>query len=243
MDEEKLLKPDAELIVIDEASIEDTEQKVESFTEESTRVFLEDVDTMIEDRSSYIDEGGAAKVYSFNVDVTPDQQRMICVKILKERQENPDIAYNKGNSVGEEAKFLEDVTGIEAGGVRSPYYLGHYKSEDKNLLLMEELNAVNLQHILNGTESFPEKFDVNEEFKGLENYLKMLHEMGIAHGDIEARNIMIDRESGQCYVIDFGRSVRLNLLKDETQKKENIDNDYYTLDKVFIETDNILTNT
>lgn len=54
---------------------------------------------------------------------------------------------------------------------------------------------------------FPEHFDHERFISGLRAYIKVMHdEYRIHHRDLHSGNIMIDRETGDARVIDFGKS-------------------------------------
>jgi tRNA A-37 threonylcarbamoyl transferase component Bud32 len=93
------------------------------------------------------------------------------------------------------------------------------------------LDAVNLQLVINGDEMMPDNFNKEEFFDSLGEYVGEMHfQKNIAHGDLYARNIMVDRVTGKPYVIDFGRSVNMtNLSKQERIKKE--DANFHLMDK------------
>ncbi len=176
---------------------------------------------------NYIDQGGLAKVYSMG-------DRDICIKIMRNRHlsANPN-AYDLGAKPLEEFVIMETLHGFDRGGIRAPIPEACIESGDSSAIIMERLDAVNLQHVLNGQEKMPEGFKSREFFTSLDEYLNALHsEKGIAHMDLYPRNIMIDRKTGKAFVIDFGRAQRIfNLGEDEKQKR--IDADFDRYDEMF----------
>ena len=181
-----------------------------------------------EDEENYIDHGGIAKVYSFG-------PRQICIKIMKDRHLSPyrDM-YDLGNRPVEEFTIMEQLHGFSKGGIRSPVAEALIESGESVAIIMERLDAVNLQHILNGTEKMPKNFDQKKFFDSLDEYLNGLHtEMGVAHLDLDPRNIMVDRKTGEAYVIDFGRSSFLHKLSGE-DRKIKIDKDWDKYDALYL---------
>lgn len=164
------------------------------------------VESVVEDESRFIDKGGAGTVHR----IAPG----ICIKSMENRHTREDARnFDLGASPYEEAGFLYQMGNFEVAGVRSPKYLGYIaerKQGGKAFLLMEELDAFSLAHALSDDYEveLPDTFDIEKTFEALEMYFDELHtRQKVAHGDIAARNIMIDRDTGMPYVIDFGRSV------------------------------------
>jgi serine/threonine protein kinase len=50
--------------------------------------------------------------------------------------------------------------------------------------------------------------------------LKKLHDSGIYHGDLHTGNILYDKDNKEIKIIDFGKSIILDKLRDEKEKKE-----------------------
>lgn len=185
-------------------------------------------------QENYIDHGGAAKVYSLD-------KNDICVKVMKDRHvsENAQM-YDLGARPIEEFRFMEMLHNFSHGGVRAPIAEAYLESGESTAIVMEKLNAVNLQHILNGTEELPEGFDADKFLEDLDNYINALHtEKNLAHMDLYPRNIMLDRNNAQCYVIDFGRAQDVSKLPEHEQQKR-FDNDYARYDEVFNQLDKFI---
>lgn len=184
---------------------------------------------VFDNEKNYIDHGGAAKVYSLG-------DREICVKIMRNRHmsENSEM-FNLGNRPVVEFAIMERVHGLHKGGVRSPTAEACLESGDSSAIVMEKLDAVNLQHVLNGTVDLPKNFDNKKFFHSMDEYLNALHdEMGVAHMDLFPRNIMIDKKTGEAYVIDFGRAELLGTLPDGLRQKK-IDDDWNRYDILYLE--------
>jgi RIO-like serine/threonine protein kinase len=215
---------------------EEDEQTIDLETIARTKEFIENLDAVegldtvavaeikerLSDPERYLDKGGAAVVYTLSNDV--------CIKVLTDRHssisENREH-YDLGVSVEEEAEILRILTSFSKSGVRTPAYKALVKSSKPGgtaAIVMEQLNAVNLKHVLLGKEEMPSSFNREKFFEALETYLVALHEeMRFAHNDLEARNIMVDRETGLPYVIDFGRAKRLEGKEDTDSKKAQSD--------------------
>jgi serine/threonine protein kinase len=131
----------------------------------------------------------------------------ICFKLIRNFSE-----YTNCNSITEEFSFLDEVYNLEVNGTRAPRPRMCFECEDIHMLVMETLNAVNLEDVIKKKEKLPDNFDLEKSFKDLEEYFNILNKKyKITHGDVYPRNLMIDRESGQFYVIDFGKAERIRL--------------------------------
>jgi serine/threonine protein kinase len=179
----------------------------------------------------YIDHGGAGEVYAI--------PSGYCIKVTSDmhHSEHADM-LNLGNSVKQEAVFLERLSMIRKKGnaTRTPVYVGYAIRDDgKDLIIMERLDAVNMQWVMDGRSQLPPGFDIEQFFSELESYLDYIQEkMHISHGDIAARNIMIDRATGAPRLIDFGRS-RFHLRQDERERDAIYQKDWDDLQKVYDE--------
>ena len=168
---------------------------------EATRL-KEDILLFIGDEENYLGEGGVGTVFRLG------RGSGICIKIIANRHNSANASMmNLGNDVDEEVQFLIDLEDVEVEGVSSTRYISYFRGSDYNAIIMEELDAVNLQDILLGNAKFPKNFDLETAFAALEKYIDHIQmEKGIVHNDLEARNIMIDNNTGFFKVIDFGRA-------------------------------------
>lgn len=198
--------------------------------------YLSLVKEAFDDQGNYIDHGGTAKVYSFG-------ERAVCIKIMKDRHlsANKEM-YDLGNRPIVEFALMEHLHDFKKGGVRSPVAEACIESGESSMIIMEKLDAVNVQHVLNGSEGMPESFNFEKFCGSLEEYIDGLHqEKGIAHLDLFPRNVMIDRKTGAPYVIDFGRSELLNNLSDE-EKQKSMDDDWNKYDELYLSLESFLEN-
>jgi len=180
--------------------------------------------------SSYMDEGGAAVVHEL--------PGGLCMKIMHDRHSSKDASLmNLGNTVAQESHFLRALENFSVSGVRTPRYIAHIESTlpgEPNIIIMEKLDAVNLQHVLNGTAEVPENFDAKIFFDALDAYIQALSEVHhIAHRDLEPRNVMIDRSTGLPYVIDFGRARSLRGLS-VSDRRSLVDGDDLAVEKIYV---------
>ncbi len=158
-------------------------------------------------------------VYSFR-----SENRNLCIKqmstdarqnnerLFKNRTIDSVIANRTSALIKKELKFMNTLRNLEVDGVRTPKPLFAFKSDVMRGIVMEELHAMTMQRIVEGQttlgirDELPENFDIDDFFSRLRSYIIAMHKKGIIHGDIALRNIMIDRETGAPYLIDFGDS-------------------------------------
>lgn len=176
--------------------------------DETALAFAEYVCRSINTPKNYIDKGGAGSVYRL--------AEGVCIKVMTPRRLSPNAGLmDIGNHPLIEANILRSLAARSVSGVRVPYCYGFLeakRAEDFDYLLMEELDAVNLQHMILGKVSAPASFDPMVFTDALTDYIQDIHHAGVAHGDLEARNVMVDRSTGLPRLIDFGRARLLGSL-------------------------------
>jgi hypothetical protein len=166
----------------------------------------------ISDPSRFMDKGGAGSVFNVN--------DSICIKMIEDRQgleerrareeDREPFHLDLGNRPHMEARIQERMNDLVVGGVRSPQLVQYIQGETWHGLIMERLNAVNLQYVLNRKAPLPEQFNKDKFLQSLGDFLEETHERKkIYHGDLFPRNVMIHNETGDARVIDWGRSGQL----------------------------------
>lgn len=205
--------------------------------EEAERIKRETIEFLysFEEERYFIDKGGAGMVYKI--------PSGYCIKIIEDRSKSKNRnMFDLGNPPLVEARFQERMSQTTfSGKTRVPKYMGTIESEVDHLhsaIIMERLNATNLQHIINGAAPLPENFSIHDFFEDLERFVQHMHEVEeIAHCDLYARNIMIDNETSDPRLIDFGRAVNLRKIESPAKRKELIDQDFLRLDEAYIALD------
>jgi hypothetical protein len=172
---------------------------------------LQDLEVIIT-RDNFIDQGGAGAVYAVGE---------VCFKIFWPHKDG-DFERTGTDPIKREAEFLMRVNDFSIAGVRTPRCFGYYRLpadyEGKSGLEMERVRGVNLQHVMNGTETPPQAFNPITFMDALWEYFEELHKRGILHNDVAGRNIMIAEETGLPVVIDLGEAIDLNTLNDKDRK-------------------------
>jgi tRNA A-37 threonylcarbamoyl transferase component Bud32 len=154
----------------------------------------------ISNPENYLGEGGAAMVFDL------DGNR--CAKLMKNRHNSHNAhMYDLGNSPRDEAGIQNILKDFRVAGVFAPNILSEFHGAESSVIIMEKLDAVNLQLILNQEEEMPAGFNLEDFFKNLKEFIGAMHDKkGIAHADLESRNIMVDKKTACPRVIDFGRA-------------------------------------
>jgi len=139
----------------------------------------------------------------------------ICYKKFK-----PNAEKQMRNTAAQEMKFMEKVYGLD-DEVKTPLPMGLAEVVIRNnesgalflnkIIAMEQFkNSTRLEDVIEPKnqelkKDFPESFDLENFFSKLENFTEKMHsELSIYHGDLFSRNILIDNETGNPIVIDFG---------------------------------------
>jgi len=84
-----------------------------------------------------------------------------------------------------------------------------YMSEEAHMTRMEKINGASIQDLIMHHEFYKElieTLDLEKITLQLETILAQLHDQEFVHGDVSIRNIMIDEETGEPRLIDFGTS-------------------------------------
>lgn len=186
---------------------EKTKQKLKKITQEA-----------LEDKIESIGSGTTAKV------VVSDQDANFCYKVITNVNN-----YRKGNDVKQETEFLDKLTDIEGIHTRVPKPYSYEMNKQGHLYTMERLNAVSLQEILDGAQPLPAEFDVQAFFQDLEEFIKKMHQKGVYHRDLSnPGNIMVDKNTGMPYIIDFGASTKSKGSSEDPYRKTNANGDMVT---------------
>lgn len=143
--------------------------------------------------------------------VQPD----VCFKILFDEEELP----TGTNDISREADIQHTIARMgERHGVRAPEPYFFVVESGMRAIVMEYLNAASVRRILRGGEPFPQNFDPERFFESLSGYMQDMHEAGYYHRDLHGGNVLVDRETGAPYVIDFGLSTYAPIADQDTYR-------------------------
>lgn len=127
-----------------------------------------------EQEQFFIDRGGVGEVYRL--------PQGFCIKIMDPRHNSKHKhLFDLGNSALQEYHFQEIMARTRAKGTaRTPRVIGVLTGlfqNDKSALIMEQLDAVNLEHALLRRQRLPGNFEIDSFFDNLEMYSNMLTSM------------------------------------------------------------------
>lgn len=195
--------------------------------------FAEYITARVTNPDHFLGLGGAGMVFALD--------HSVCVKMVDNRHAAPDAAkYDLGNTAKQEAEIQNRMRGVVVDGVFAPHVVGYYSGQESCAILMEQLDAMNLQMILNNQENLPADFDIECFIDGLYGYVDTMHERGVVHCDLEPRNVMIDRATGTARVIDFGRAKVMDDPKDEATARAK-QGDLQSIDTIYQQLENFLS--
>ncbi|MGB4942799.1 MAG: phosphotransferase [Candidatus Moraniibacteriota bacterium] len=129
-----------------------------------------------------------------------------CMKIVR----NFGSVYTSGNDVRKETHLLDELSDLQAANIRTPEPLAFIKTDSLHGIVMERLNAVSIKDIVEQQLPVPETFDFQEFFSRIRQYLNAMHERRIFHRDLHWGNIMVNLETNEGFVIDFGTGIDLS---------------------------------
>jgi serine/threonine protein kinase len=125
----------------------------------------------------------------------------VCYKVMFPMDRIP----NGTNDISVEADLQDEIAAMgEVHGVRAPKVFSFIHEGAMRAITMERLNAVSMRDVIDGKESLPDAFKQNSFMDKLERYITDLNARGYYHRDLHEGNVMIDKETGAPYVIDFG---------------------------------------
>ena len=111
----------------------------------------------------------------------------------------------KVNDIEDELKFQDEAVQL---GVRSPKpILSLTTATGKEFMVMETIKGHSPKDIMEHNIQLPSVYNRDQFWERLQNMLKTLHDKDIHHRDIHAGNIMMDFESGEPVILDYGCAV------------------------------------
>lgn len=179
---------------------------------------LESIDSTFGDETYFIGEGTVGKVYS--MPYAPH----VCVKYITDK----DMLQKHGNTVRQEIEYLIELDDFVVGNIQAPQVLFNYKSQVIEAFGMKTIDGLSLDKIIADRNScdFLEvirKQDVKDVVKNMKDFITKMHEeKKIVHRDLAPRNIMVDR-NGVWYVIDFGKSKKIEIGDSSTELSQQSD--------------------
>lgn len=146
----------------------------------------------------------------------------VCYKIMHENAE-----YQFRHSAYSEGEFLVKAENISRSSdvkIPKPYYSILAKNENGSefeVLVMERLHAKSIKDILHNNLDVPENFNFKEFVSRIEKFFLKLHEQKIHHRDAHGGNIMIEDETSNPCIIDFGSATVAMLSSEDPYQQTN----------------------
>lgn len=126
---------------------------------------------------------------------SPEQS--ICVKQITDS--SPEFSLN---NVREEMNFMSEAI---SAGVRVPRPMMAVRlKKEGDFIVMETIKGSSLRDILTGEAELPETYDHDRFWDRLTSLVGRLNNNNIYHRDLHDGNVMIERETGEPVIIDFG---------------------------------------
>jgi len=166
------------------------------------RKFDSEVRAAYKDHENFLGNGATAEVYALSSD------DKMCVKFITDQER-----YNENNLIRVEFSHLSKVyKKTKESIVRVPYPIFlRIHSNEGHSYGMEKIRGASLSQILETPGKYPELValakaaDRSQIEENLVAFITQMHEADIVHGDLYARNLMLDEE-GRLFVIDLGKA-------------------------------------
>ena len=136
----------------------------------------------------------------------------VVTKILNQEFPSPNVITQFYNE-------YELTNGITIDGVRQSFE--RKKVNNRHAIVMEYVPGLTIREIVQ-----KRAFSISDFLKyaiELSRILSEVHSEKIIHKDINSRNIIIDKEKGKVFLLDFGISTRLNLKKKSLENPERLE--------------------
>ena len=175
------------------------------FTEaqkDKIRRFDREVRAAYRDHENFLGNGATAEVYALSGD------DKMCVKFITDQDR-----YDENNHLRIEFTHLSKLyKKTKESVVRVPYpiFLRIHSSEGHSYG-MEKIRGASLSQILENPAKYPKLvalakgMDRSQIEENLNSFIIQMHDSGLVHGDLYARNLMFDEE-GRLFVIDLGKA-------------------------------------
>jgi len=109
-----------------------------------------------------------------------------------------------------------NVDGVEDGD-------GYEIKDNLSCLLMERIKGVSITELIGKGLLPPPGFNLDRFEKQITEFLEQMHAAGIYHRDLHDGNVMIEEETGDACIIDFGRATITRFSEEDPYVDEVID--------------------
>lgn len=170
------------------------------------------IEELARNESNSIGKGTIAEVY------INENFPEYCFKIVYNTDD-----YKLGNTIEEEFEWMENIFYLRVQKVRMPKPKFFVQNDKMHVLVMETINGATLEEVMSGEKKIPPNVNWNNFFNKVKDYTEELHNLGIYHRDMTGKNIMIDFETLEPVIIDFGRAKKITKEDDTSIAEENDD--------------------
>lgn len=161
----------------------------------------------------------------------------ICYKVMFPL----DLLPEGTNDISVETDLQDEISSLGTiAGVRAPKVFSFVHDGKLRAITMERLNADTLRDIMSGKVDMPRDFDFDIFFDGLQLFIDSMNEAGYYHRDLHDGNIMVDRDTGMPYVIDFGLATKTSVPED-VYKRTVVRNGQFITNVLLSDTDGVLS--
>ena len=129
-------------------------------------------------------------------------RRMVAIKVLSAELAGDPIARARFTREAEAAAGIVDPHVIDI------YQVGALPRTKKPYIVMQFVNGPTVAHLMRSETQIPE-MTARAVIGEVASALAAAHDRGVLHRDIKPSNIVIDRETGEATVLDFGISAAL----------------------------------
>lgn len=178
--------------------------------------FDSDVRTAFRDPAGFLGNGATAEVYSM------PRNESICVKFIISQER-----YNENNHLRKEFYYLSKVfEHTKEGAVTTPYPIFlRIHAKEGHSYGMEKIPGASLSQIVEQPEKYLElvhlaaTIDRQKAEEDVVSFVDSMHQVGVVHGDLYQRNIMLDKEGRLC-VIDFGKAHQIDFAGEKEEDRK-----------------------
>jgi len=163
--------------------------------------------------------GAYATVYKGGGKLIPQKGNFFVFKNEKERAIKINTKYSEQENIKNEARLTKQ-SGLPT---KLPIFIDEILVKDTSYIIMNKVSGCALAKILQDDKNNNKKLSIDDRIilsKNLLEALVKLHEKCILHVDIHANNIMVNTETWEVTIIDYGQSRKLCPQNKDTGKDD-----------------------
>jgi len=178
-------------------------EKHEKMLEKHSSIVVEMVKNLSSKKFEQLGKGNVGEVMSAG------KSHKVCLKFVSPETVSEDVL---ANSLKREADLQDKIHSLNIEGVKvpKPYWTMSMESEEGKIIqvfAMETINGASIHDVFNNEGvDLPDNFNLQEFISKLSNFVREINERNIYHKDLHYGNVMVDFETGDPVVIDFGKA-------------------------------------